>query len=154
MLTTMGALGWDIYLMVEYGYELNRYCTDIFGIWLAEIVIVFSKSLTSDLIVHFFSRFDQYNGLLRSIRLLLRGWLSKTEWSALLVPNQSFTNWDHPTISNSINPMNPVAESIEERPVQNGAFAVDNQSIQSGESQAWSFSLKFSLLFTQNAHYQ
>merc|ERR1712235_170450 len=38
--------------------------------------------------------------------------------------------------SNSINPLNPVAESIEERPVQNGAFAVDNQSIQSGESQA------------------
>ena len=49
MLTTMGALGWDIYLMVEYGYELNRYCTDIFGIWLAEIVIVFSMCLSFNL---------------------------------------------------------------------------------------------------------
>ena len=44
--------------------------------------------------------------------------------------------YDHLDASNSINPMNPVAESIEERPVQNEAFVVDNQSIQSDESQA------------------
>ena len=78
MLTTMGALGWDIYLMVEYGYELNRYCTDIFGIWLAEIVIVFSKTKRKNSYhFTFYSCFDKYNGLVRSIRLLLRGWLPK-----------------------------------------------------------------------------
>lgn len=101
MLTTMGALGWDIYLMIEYGYELNRYCTDIFGIWLAEIVIVFI--------------------------VLINTMVSSGRLGCCCVVGCP---------SNSINPMNPVAESIEERPVQNGAFAVDNRSIQSGESQA------------------
>lgn len=41
MITAMGALGYDIYLLVDYGWTLNRYCDDIFYIWISEVVCVF-----------------------------------------------------------------------------------------------------------------
>merc|ERR1711892_118328 len=41
MITAMGALGWDIYVLCYDGYELHRYCDDIFYIWITEVVVVF-----------------------------------------------------------------------------------------------------------------
>ena len=43
MITAMGALGWDMYVLIGYGHRLNQYCTDIFAIWIAEVVVVFSE---------------------------------------------------------------------------------------------------------------
>ena len=43
MITAMGAMGWDIYALVDQGYSMNRYCTDTFYIWITEVVVVFSE---------------------------------------------------------------------------------------------------------------
>ena len=43
MITAMGALGYDIYLLVDYGWTLNIYCDDIFYIWISEVICVFSE---------------------------------------------------------------------------------------------------------------
>ena len=42
-ITAMGWLGYDIYVLIEYGNRLNAFCTDIFYIWISEVSFVFSE---------------------------------------------------------------------------------------------------------------
>ena len=47
MIAALGWMGWDIFVLIEYGSRLKAFCADIFYIWMAEIIFVFSK-ITQD----------------------------------------------------------------------------------------------------------
>ena len=69
MITAMGALGYDIYLLAYYGGTLNRYCDDILYIWVSEVVCVFSKlkNIISFRVYHFVKSFSSIQWSLRVV---------------------------------------------------------------------------------------